>query len=264
MKKLSTELRPTLFLAQLSNLLAGNISIVHKVTGSSRTFMGEEGAGISAIDTAVARIRSGQSTHALVGGSYNSEHPDMLLGFELNGMLKTDGWDPLWEREDTAGGGIITGSGGAFLVLESAEQAKRRGARAYAAVDAICSTQIRRNRENLQETVARLLNAASQNSGIGLVVSAATGAKGITAAEKSAVDLFSASAVRGIAGKLGHLREAQFPLAVALAALSVFNGAAFPPIDATNERVGSARIETALATSIGAVRGEGVARLVRI
>ena len=27
---LSTELRPTLFLAQLSNLMAGNISIVHK------------------------------------------------------------------------------------------------------------------------------------------------------------------------------------------------------------------------------------------
>ena len=88
-EKLTTELRPTLFLAQLSNLLAGNISIVHKVTGSSRTFMGEEGSGISAIDTAVARIRSGQSTHALVGGAYNSEHPDMLLGYELNGMLKT-------------------------------------------------------------------------------------------------------------------------------------------------------------------------------
>src|SRR5690606_29872603 len=51
-EKLTTELRPTLFLAQLSNLLAGNISIVHKVTGSSRTFMGEEGAGVSAVETA--------------------------------------------------------------------------------------------------------------------------------------------------------------------------------------------------------------------
>ncbi|MEO1748454.1 MAG: beta-ketoacyl-ACP synthase, partial [Pseudomonadota bacterium] len=56
---LTTELRPTLFLAQLSNLLAGNISIVHKVTGSSRTFMGEEGAGMSAVLTGAARIRSG-------------------------------------------------------------------------------------------------------------------------------------------------------------------------------------------------------------
>ena len=78
-EKLTTELRPTLFLAQLSNLLAGNISIVHKVTGSSRTFMGEEGSGVSAVETAAARIRSGQSTHALVGGAFSAEHPDMLL-----------------------------------------------------------------------------------------------------------------------------------------------------------------------------------------
>src|SRR5262249_47664518 len=41
-ERLMSDLRPTLFLAQLSNLLAGNISIVHGVTGSSRTFMGEE------------------------------------------------------------------------------------------------------------------------------------------------------------------------------------------------------------------------------
>ena len=74
-EKLTTELRPTLFLAQLSNLLAGNISIVHKVTGSSRTFMGEEGAGVSAVDTAVARIRSGQATHVLVGGAYQYRTP---------------------------------------------------------------------------------------------------------------------------------------------------------------------------------------------
>ena len=69
-EKLTTELRPTLFLAQLSNLMAGNISIVHKVTGSSRTFMGEEAAGISAIETAFARIKAGQSTHTLVGGAF--------------------------------------------------------------------------------------------------------------------------------------------------------------------------------------------------
>jgi hypothetical protein len=44
-ERLHGDLRPTLFLAQLSNLLAGNISIVHGVTGASRTFMGEEKLG---------------------------------------------------------------------------------------------------------------------------------------------------------------------------------------------------------------------------
>ena len=56
-ERLVSDLRPTLFLAQLPNLLAGNISIVHKVTGSSRTFMGEEAAGISAIETALPASR---------------------------------------------------------------------------------------------------------------------------------------------------------------------------------------------------------------
>ena len=58
--------------AQLSNLLAGNISIVHGVVGSSRTFMGEEGSGVQAVQTAHARIRAGQSEIALVGGAYNA------------------------------------------------------------------------------------------------------------------------------------------------------------------------------------------------
>ena len=49
--------------------------------------MGEEGAGIAAVETAAARIRAGQSTHALVGGAFHTEHPDMLLGYELGGYL---------------------------------------------------------------------------------------------------------------------------------------------------------------------------------
>src|SRR5204863_4722890 len=55
-ERLMSDLRPTLFLAQLSNLLAGNISIVHGVTGSSRTFMGEESSGVDAVRIALARI----------------------------------------------------------------------------------------------------------------------------------------------------------------------------------------------------------------
>ena len=78
-ERLMSDLRPTLFLAQLSNLLAGNISIVHGVTGSSRTFMGEESAGVDAVRIALARIAAGQSEIALVGGSYNGERPDLLM-----------------------------------------------------------------------------------------------------------------------------------------------------------------------------------------
>ena len=67
-ERLMSDLRPTLFLAQLSNLLAGNIAIVHGVCGTSRTFMGEEAAGFDAARIALARIAAGQSDIALIGG----------------------------------------------------------------------------------------------------------------------------------------------------------------------------------------------------
>src|SRR5690606_14197134 len=79
LEQLGGDLRPTLFLAQLPNLLAGNISIVHGVTGTSRTFMGEEASGADAARIAHARIAAGQSEICLVGGSFNAARPDMLL-----------------------------------------------------------------------------------------------------------------------------------------------------------------------------------------
>ncbi|MBV9557297.1 MAG: beta-ketoacyl-ACP synthase, partial [Pseudolabrys sp.] len=86
-EKLMSDIRPTLFLAQLSNLLAGNISIVHGVTGSSRTFMGEEASGVNAVRIAVARVNAGQSDITLVGGSYNAERKDLLMLYEFAGSL---------------------------------------------------------------------------------------------------------------------------------------------------------------------------------
>ena len=98
-----SDLRPTLFLAQLSNLLAGNISIVHGVTGSSRTFMGEEAAGVDAVRIALARINAGQSELALVGGAHNGERNDLLLlydagGHMLRGAFRRSGSAPALRR----------------------------------------------------------------------------------------------------------------------------------------------------------------------
>src|SRR3954467_6680467 len=130
-ERLMGDLRPTLFLAQLSNLLAGNISIVHGVTGASRTFMGEESSGVDAIRIAQARIASGQNDIFLVGGAYNAERPDVLLIYEMGGFLWKHPYRSVWERP-AEGGGMILGSGACFLVLESREHAQARGATAMA------------------------------------------------------------------------------------------------------------------------------------
>ncbi|BCM20204.1 beta-ketoacyl-ACP synthase [Mesorhizobium sp. J8] len=257
-EKLTTELRPTLFLAQLSNLLAGNISIVHKVTGSSRTFMGEEGAGVSAVETAAARIRSGQSTHVLVGGAFQTEHSDMLLGYELAGYLHRGPWKPVWQRQGSEGGGVVTGSGGAFLVLEQREHAQNRGRKIYAELGRVVSGRARRRQGELNSEIAALLKQAHLPDGDLLTISAASGAHAATAAEKAVLDANPALAVRAFSTLTGHMKEAQFPFAVALAALAVDRKAGYPVFDATVERQFDGAPAAVLATAIGYHQFEGL------
>src|SRR6476620_1093780 len=126
-ERLMNDLRPTLFLAQLSNLLAGNIAIVHGVCGTSRTFMGEETSSIDAARIAVARIESGQSEIALVGAAQNGERSDLLILFEFGDFNLTDKFAPVWARAEHSG--FALGSAGVFLVMESREHAEARGAK---------------------------------------------------------------------------------------------------------------------------------------
>lgn len=259
-EKLTTDLRPTLFLAQLSNLLAGNISIVHKVTGSSRTFMGEEGAGVSAIETAAARIRSGQSSHVLVGGAFQTEHHDMLLGYELAGYLHRGPWAPVWQRQASEGGGLVSGSGGAFLVLESREHAEKRGRKAYAQLGPVHSGRARRRKEDLATAIGALVAKAAGDSNI-MAVSGASGANAATAAESNALDALPNVTPRAFSTVVGHLKEAQFPFAVALAALAVHNRSSYPVFDRDSEKPFEGDTSAVLATTVGYHQFEGVARV---
>src|SRR5712664_3408583 len=141
-ERLMNDLRPTLFLAQLSNLLAGNIAIVHGVTGSSRTFMGEEAAGVDAARIALARIAAGQSDIALIGGSQNGERKDLLVLYEFGDFNLRDKFAPIWARQKNAG--FALGSAGAFLVIESKAHAQARGAKPYARLTNVVADQARR------------------------------------------------------------------------------------------------------------------------
>ena len=189
-EKLTTELRPTLFLAQLSNLLAGNISIVHKVTGSSRTFMGEEGAGVAAVETAAARIRSGQSTHMLVGGAFQTEHPDMLLGYELGRLSASRpleaGLAAAGRRRRRRGHRLRRRLPGAGI---SANMPTSRGRKIYAELGPVVSGRARRRRGELDAEHRRAARAGRRcRTAKLLAISGASGAHAATAAEKAALD----------------------------------------------------------------------------
>src|SRR5712672_1186268 len=141
-ERLMNDLRPTLFLAQLSNLLAGNIAIVHGVSGTSRTFMGEEAASIDAARIALARIASGQSDIALVGAAHNGERSDLLVLYESGDFNLTDKFVPVWARTENSG--FALGSAGAFLVIESSAHAEARGAKPYARLTNVVSDRAQR------------------------------------------------------------------------------------------------------------------------
>ena len=263
-EKLMTELRPTLFLAQLSNLLAGNISIVHKVTGSSRTFMGEEGSGVSAFETARARIAAGQSTHCLVGGALSAERPDILLMTQSVGIAdKRQG-----EAEDPSAvtpDGVVFGSAGAFLVLESREHAEARGATIYATLDAVEGDRGSRDAGKLETRLGRLAGMVAPEAGaVDLVISGAAGEPVIAAREENwLADHFSTAQLRRQALAFGHVIEAQFPLALALGAIAVSADVPTARFSSEGEADMPTAPKTALVTALGFQRGEGMARLTR-
>ncbi|MBP0614312.1 beta-ketoacyl-ACP synthase [Jiella mangrovi] len=255
---LSTELRPTLFLAQLSNLLAGNISIVHKVTGSSRTFMGEEAAGISALYSARARIASGQSEICLVGGAFSAERKDLILNFDLAELMLRDEWRPVFARSG-AHQGIAVGSVGAFLVLESPEHAAKRSAKAYARLTSATGDRGRRERERTSQRFADLLPKLSSSMDEVMVLSGATGLSDLASIEREVLaQRLSGAPLRAYGTMLGHSFEAQMPAGVALAAGALSRGMAIPPFDTGEEKPASAAPRQAVVTSIGHLHGEGV------
>src|SRR5258705_10164147 len=143
-ERLMNDLRPTLFLAQLSNLLAGNIAIVHGVSGTSRTFMGEEAASIDAARIALARIASGQSDIVLVGAAHNGERADLLILYEFGDFNLTDKFAPVWARDKNSG--FALGSAGVFLVIESKAHAQARGAKPYARLTNVVADLAQRKR----------------------------------------------------------------------------------------------------------------------
>ncbi|HEV1999268.1 MAG TPA: beta-ketoacyl-ACP synthase [Xanthobacteraceae bacterium] len=255
--RLQTDLRPTLFLAQLSNLLAGNISIVHGVVGSSRTFMGEEGAGIEAMRVAQARIAAGQSEIALVGAGYNGERADMMLLYEFARLCLRGAYAPVFSSGRAPG--MAAGSVGTFLVLESRAHAQARGAKPIARLAAVHSSHARRVPGGLKRALAALIENARGNADPAstAIFSAASGGEPATSEEAEVLKAVGLP-VRAVASRIGHGFEGAFPAAVALAALAVNAGKLYAAMDAPLETPGPAHLRKAIITCAGHWRGEGV------
>lgn len=262
---LPRSIRPTRYLVELSNLLAGSISIVHGATGSSRTYKGEEAAGVSAVEDAFRRVRSGQSDVCLVGGAYDAEREDQLLIFEIGKQLWQGAHKPVWARHGE-GGGMVLGSLGAFFVIEAREHAEARGAKAYARITEAISGRSDREIGSLAANLRTLFDGIGAKLPLSElpVMSGASGVEPGLAAELAFLRSLHSDGyyplIRAFGSVLGHGVEAHFPMGVALAALAVARGEFYPPFDATREEdVALKRISRVLITGVGHSRGEGLA-----
>jgi 3-oxoacyl-[acyl-carrier-protein] synthase II len=259
-ERLMSDLRPTLFLAQLSNLLAGNISIVHGVTGSSRTFMGEEAAGVDAVRIALARIGAGQSDIALVGGAQNAERKEMLMLYEFGGYALKGAFHPVWDRLEQPG--FALGSMGAFLVLEAADRARARGAAPLARLAAVVNARSGRAPGAVAASLEKLWKTLPGLGAGYAVISGASGAGPATVEERSFLDALGGSegglAVRATGTRIGHGVEPHFAMNIALAALAVQHKTLFAPGD-SSELNTDRPVTQAIVTGVGHWRGEGLA-----
>ncbi len=262
-ERLMRDLRPTLFLAQLPNLLAGNISIVHGVVGSSRTFLGEESAGVDAVRIAQARIAAGQSELTLVGGAYHATRWDVLLIFEQAGAALRDAFAPVWDRGPH--GGIAFGNIGAFLVLESRDHALSRGARPRARLSSVSADRNQRRPGEIEATLRHQWDTivAKVDRPHAAVISGTAGLEPATSAERKVLEEIGLP-VRNTGTYIGHGVEAQFIANLGIACTVIEHGKLFAPSGTGDVGSGPSGISQILVTSVGNWRGEGLALIERV
>lgn len=90
-----------------------------------------------AIGEALLRIRRGEVDAMIAGGVDALSEPLMVVGFAKLGALSTRNEDPTHASRpfDLHRDGFVLGEGAGFLVLESAEHARARGAHVLATID---------------------------------------------------------------------------------------------------------------------------------
>ncbi|WP_406473464.1 beta-ketoacyl-[acyl-carrier-protein] synthase family protein [Streptomyces sp. NBC_01615] len=112
---------------------ASQVSLTLRITGEARTVTSACASGTEAIGQAIDRIRYGHVDVALAGGAEAVVTPAIMASFAAMRALSTHELGatspsrPFAKDRD----GFVNGEGAGFLLLESEEHARARGARVY-------------------------------------------------------------------------------------------------------------------------------------
>jgi 3-oxoacyl-[acyl-carrier-protein] synthase II len=186
-----------------------------------------------------------------------------LLNFELGGAPLKNSFAPVWDRGPA--GGIAYASVAAFLVLESPDRARARGARPRAQINAICSDRNCRRPGEIEATLRRHWQkiAPRVDGRHAAILSGASGLEPATSAERRALAEFGLP-VRNTGTYIGHGVEAQFAANVCIGCAVIEHGKLMPPAGSGDSGESPAGLSQLIVTGVGSWRGEGLALIERV
>lgn len=129
-------LQPLWLLKYLPNMLACHVTIIHDAQGPSNTITCAEASGGLSIGESMRVIERGDADLCFSGGAESKINLMGVLRMDLAGRLaatgdEQDGASVIRPYDKAAPGGAL-GEAGAIVMLEAADTAKQRGAKAYA------------------------------------------------------------------------------------------------------------------------------------
>lgn len=120
----------------IANMAAGMVALQHGLRGLNYGVVSACATGLHSVGAALRAIQHGEADVVLAGGCEAPICPVAVAGFAALHALSTRNDEPekACRPFDKGRNGFIMSEGGAVLVLEEMERAKRRGARIYAEV----------------------------------------------------------------------------------------------------------------------------------
>jgi 3-oxoacyl-[acyl-carrier-protein] synthase II len=126
-------LNPVAEIEQEPNMPAGYVAGMFNAQGPNANCLTACAASSQAIGEATEIIRRGDADVMLSGGAHSMIHPFGVTGFNLLTALSVSNDEPTKASRpfDRKRNGFVLGEGGAMVVLEELEHAKKRGAKIY-------------------------------------------------------------------------------------------------------------------------------------
>jgi 3-oxoacyl-[acyl-carrier-protein] synthase II len=212
------------------------ISRAHGLKGANTYFAGGAESGATAIGRAFRAVRRGEADVAVAGGFDDAVTWWNMSKLDATGMLSPCACRPYDRERD----GTLLGEGAAFLVLESVERARRRGARVHAELAGFGSafdghrlvTPDPEGQATSRALQAALAEARLTPSRVGYLATHGSGTRLGDASEARALARTfrnTRPAASSVKPATGHLVAGAGALNVAIAALALARGA-LPPL----------------------------------